>query len=403
MKAVNVIGIGYIGLPTALMLAAHGTQVIGTDLSQERVDALNAGTLPFEEKGLPELFEQARARVSFSTEYAATDMYIITVQTPYDKVSKRIDARYIQSAVSSVLAVCDDDAVICVESTISPGTIDDAVRPLVEASGKTVRLAHTPERIVPGDMVRELVENSRTIGADDETTAALIEALYKTFCVGEIVKTDVRTAELSKVVENTFRDVNIAFANELSRICEDEGIDVRELIAVANHHPRVNILSPGPGVGGHCIGVDPWFLVGDHPDLAVLIHAARTVNDGQPAYVLQRLRGIMDGCAMQDFSRVGLYGLTYKPNVDDVRESPGLQLLEQMKAKGFGGAVCYDPHVKRAIVERQVFDVEEFLAACDVVVVLMNHKEIHDIADRLADKIVFDTCDALRGQAKYRL
>ncbi len=403
MKPVNVIGIGYIGLPTCLMLAAHGTDVVGTDLNARLVDRLNGGELTFEEKGLPELFEQAKAHVSFSTRYAATDFYIIAVPTPYVKESKKIDAKYVVSAVQSVLAVCDEDAIICVESTISPGTIDNFVRPLAEQSGKRVHLVHTPERIVPGNMVYELVHNSRTIGADEAAAAARVETLYSTFCQGEIVKTDIRTAEMSKVVENTFRDINIAFANELSRICHREGIDVRELIAVANRHPRVDILSPGPGVGGHCISVDPWFLVGDYPDITPVITAARQVNDGQPAFVIERVREIMAAKGISDWSRVGLYGLTYKPNVDDVRESPALQMLECMDEQGLELPVCYDPFVTDTLSARQVHDFDAFLAASDLVVVLMGHRQIKEKAALLGGKIVFDTCAALGGQAEFML
>lgn len=252
--------------------------------------------------------------------------------------------------MNEVLDVCPKGAVIIIESTISPSTIDKCVRPLVEARGlkcgEDVHLAHAPERIIPGNMIYELTHNSRTIGADEPEIAERVKALYGSFCQGEIVLTDIRTAEMTKVVENTFRDINIAFANELAQICRADGMDVNEVIRIANKHPRVNILSPGPGVGGHCISVDPWFLVGDYPDIVNVIRAARKVNDGMPNFVLKRIHTVMQEHGLTDVSRVGLYGLTYKENVDDTRESPTLQLLHIMDEHLAGGLIkVYDPYV----------------------------------------------------------
>ncbi|MCL2545933.1 MAG: nucleotide sugar dehydrogenase [Oscillospiraceae bacterium] len=403
MKPINVIGLGYIGLPTALMLAANGVEVVGTDINQALVDKLNAGQLTFEENGLPELMEKASSKVKFSTVCADSGCYIIAVPTPYCADTKKIDAKYIVAAVKSVLEICSDGAIICVESTIAPGTIDEAVRPLVAASGKQVKLAHAPERVIPGNMVHELTNNSRTVGADDEETAERLVALYRTFCQSEIVTTDVKTAALSKVVENTYRDINIAFANELSRLCHFEGVDVRELVALANRHPRVNVHVPGPGVGGHCISVDPWFLVGDHPEVMTVVAASRAVNDGQPRYVFERLQAIMLTENITDFARVAFYGLTFKANVDDTRGSPGLQLFEEMQKDGICGATWYDPYVADKLVDGQVFTPDEFLANTDIVVILMPHDEIKENADALNGRVVFDTCDALGGDAGYVL
>ena len=262
MKMVNVKGLGYIGLPTALMLAAHGVQVIGTDKNEALVQSLREGKPTFEEKGLDELFAEAlKAGIQFQTGNVEADTYIIAVPTPYDRRTKKTDARYVTAAVDEVLSVCPKGAVIVIESTISPSTIDKFVRPLIQARGKKigedVYLAHAPERIIPGNMIYELTHNSRTIGADEPEIGERVKALYGSFCQGEIVLTDIRTAEMTKVVENTFRDINIAFANELAQICRADGMDVYEVIRIANKHPRVNILSPGPGVGGHCISVVP--------------------------------------------------------------------------------------------------------------------------------------------------
>ena len=253
---INVVGLGYIGLPTALMFAAHGVEVVGTDYNKKLVDTLNAGKTTFEEDGLDELYQAAVEKgIRFSHEYQSTDMYIVAVPTPYDKDSKKVDAGFVTRAVENVMEVCPKGAVIVVESTVSPGTIDKYVRPVVEARGfvigEDVHLVHAPERIIPGNMVYELKHNSRTIGADSPAVGEKVKALYASFCEGDIVVTDIRTAEMTKVVENTFRDINIAFANELAKICRSDNMDVYEIIRIANKHPRVNILSPGPGVGGH--------------------------------------------------------------------------------------------------------------------------------------------------------
>ncbi|NLZ61309.1 MAG: nucleotide sugar dehydrogenase, partial [Acholeplasmataceae bacterium] len=267
---INVIGLGYIGLPTALMMASHGIEVIGTDCNEDLVATLKAGKTTFKEDGLDDLFHAALdAGIKFSSEYQKTDTYIISVPTPYDKFSKKVDPTYVISAVKDVMRVCPKGAIVVIESTVSPGTIDKYVRPEIEKDGfvigRDINLVHAPERIIPGNMVYELLHNNRTIGADDRAIGERVKKYYSSFCQGEIVVTSIRTAEMTKVVENTFRAVNIAFANELCRICRHDNIDVYEIIKICNMHPRVNILQPGPGVGGHCISVDPWFLVGDYP------------------------------------------------------------------------------------------------------------------------------------------
>lgn len=392
---INVIGLGYIGLPTALMLASHGVEVIGTDYNEELVATLNAGKTTFKEKGLDELFADAlKAGIRFSTEYQVTDTYIVSVPTPYDKFSKKVDACYIISAVKSVMQVCPKGATVVIESTVSPGTIDKFIRPVIEENGfvigEDINLVHAPERIIPGNMVHELLHNDRTIGADDKTVGEKIKALYASFCEGEIVVTDIRTAEMTKVVENTFRAVNIAFANELAKICRHDNMDVYEIIRICNMHPRVNILQPGPGVGGHCISVDPWFLVGDYPSLAKVIDESMKTNDGMPDFVLNRIYEIMQENGISDVSRVGLYGLTYKENVDDMRESPTLQLLESQARHLAAPLKVYDPFITEDVVENQYHDLDEFLADTDLVVVMVKHNEIKDNMDKLSGKIVLD-------------
>ncbi len=406
---INVIGLGYIGLPTALMFAAHGCPVVGTDYNPQLVATLNAGHATFEEKGLDALFQDAlTAGIRFSSAYQKTDLYIIAVPTPYDKDSKKIDPSYVIGALKNVMEVCPKGATVVIESTISPGTIDKFVRPVVTAAGFTIgediHLVHAPERIIPGNMVYELEHNSRTIGADEPEIGEMVKATYASFCKGEIVVTDIRTAEMTKVVENTFRDINIAFANELAKICRSDNMDVYEIIRIANKHPRVNILSPGPGVGGHCISVDPWFLVGDYPQLAKMILCARTTNDGMPDFVLERVRDVMKEAGLIDLTRVGFYGLTYKENVDDVRESPTLQLLDSMDRHLAGSLVkVYDPWVKRDLVSNQYHDFDEFLNAVDLVVVMVAHSQLRNNMEKLEGKVVLDTryCCFLPGT--YRL
>lgn len=392
---VNVIGLGYIGLPTALMMASHGVEVIGTDYNKELVATLNAGKTTFKEKGLDELFQNAlNAGIKFTTEYQVTDTYIVSVPTPYDKFSKKVDACYVVEAVKDVMRVCPKGATVVVESTVSPGTIDKYVRPVIEENGFTIgediNLVHAPERIIPGNMVYELLHNNRTIGADDKVIGEKVKVLYSSFCQGEIVVTDIRTAEMTKVVENTFRAVNIAFANELAKICRHDNMDVYEIIKICNMHPRVNILQPGPGVGGHCISVDPWFLVGDYPSLAKVIDESMKTNDGMPDFVLNRIYEIMKEKELTDVSRVGLYGLTYKENVDDMRESPTLQLLESQERHLATGLKVYDPFITKDVVKNQYHDLDSFLADVDMVVVMVKHTEIRKNVDKLADKVVLD-------------
>lgn len=405
---INVIGLGYIGLPTALMLAAHGVEVVGTDYNKELVATLNAGKTTFKEKGLDELFADAvKGGIRFTTEYQVTDTYVVSVPTPYDKFSKKVDACYVVSAVKSVMAVCPKGATVVIESTVSPGTIDKYVRPAIEENGfvigQDIHLVHAPERIIPGNMIYELLHNNRTIGADDVQIGEKVKAMYASFCLGEIVVTDIRTAEMTKVVENTFRAVNIAFANELAKICRHDDMDVYEIIRICNMHPRVNILQPGPGVGGHCISVDPWFLVGDYPSLTRVIGESMQINDSMPDYVLNRIHEIMKEKGLTDVSRVGLYGLTYKENVDDMRESPTLQLLESQERHLAAPLKVYDPFITQNVVPNQYHDLDQFLADTDLVVIMVKHSEIREQMDKLAGKTVLDCHNICNLPGVYHL
>lgn len=405
---VNVIGLGYIGLPTALMMASHGIEVVGTDYNCELVNTLKSGRTTFQEKGLNELFSDAlQSGIQFTTEYQITDTYVVSVPTPYDNFSKKIDASYVVDSVKTIIDICPKGATIVIESTVSPGTIDKFVRSVIEERGSVIgqdiHLVHAPERIIPGNMIYELLHNNRTIGADSIEIGEKVKSLYASFCLGDIVITDIRTAEMTKVVENTYRAVNIAFANELAKICRYDGMDVYEIIKICNMHPRVNILQPGPGVGGHCISVDPWFLVGDYPSLTKVIGESMKMNDSMPDFVLNRIYEIMKENNITDCSRVGLYGLTYKENVDDCRESPTLQLLESQKRHLAAPLKVYDPFVEYDLVENQYHDFEKFLEDLDLVVIMVGHRQIREHMDMLQGKTIFDTRNCCDLKGTYRL
>ncbi|MYL36420.1 nucleotide sugar dehydrogenase [Halobacillus litoralis] len=405
---INIIGLGYIGLPTALMFAKSGMKVVGTDLNANLVNTLQEGRLTFEEEGLNELFRNALSNdIEFSTKYQRAHTYILAVPTPYMEKNKKLDPSYVISALNSVLNVCEKGAIIIIESTVSPGTIDKYIRPEIEnrdfAIGEDVHVLHAPERIIPGNMIYELEYNSRTIGADNLKIGKKVKSLYANFCKADIEVTDIRSAEMSKVVENTYRDINIAFANELAKICRVDNMDVYEIIRIANMHPRVNIMQPGPGVGGHCISVDPWFLVGDYPDLTNLILTARKTNDSMPSHVLGRIRDVMREHNVKDISKVGLYGLSYKENVDDTRESPTLQMLNLMEDHLAFGAKVFDPLVKRKVANNQYYDFKEFLSGLEVVVVMVGHDHIMENIKYIEGKVILDTKNVISLNNKYSL
>lgn len=405
---INIIGLGYIGLPTALMFASAGNKVVGTDINERHIKDLENGILYFKEKGMEELFEKALANnIQFSTKPVESDIYIVTVPTPYINETKKVDMTYVINAVESILKVAKKGTTLVIESTISPGAIDNYVRPHLKKCGitigKDIHLVHAPERILPGNMIYELEHNSRTIGADDYKVAEKIKKLYESFCKAEIVITDIKSAEMSKVIENTFRDINIAFANELAIICREAGLDVYEIIKIANKHPRVNILQPGPGVGGHCISVDPWFLIGDYPKLTRLIGTARNINDGMPYYVFNRIRQIMKENNIKKVSEVGLYGLSYKENVDDTRESPTLQLLEVFRNNVGEEPIVYDPFIEKKITQNQLFDLSSFLKKTKLFVIMVSHRQLGEILEQIKDKVVFDTKNVIESKNVYKL
>lgn len=405
---INVIGLGYIGLPTALMLSINGVDVIGTDINDELISTLNAGKVTFKEKGLADVFRDALSKgIKFTSKYQETDMYIISVPTPYDKFTKKVDAGYVVNALNCILDVCNKGTIVIIESTISPGTIDKYIRPAIKNRGfiigSDIHIVHAPERIIPGNMLHELVNNNRTIGADSVEIGEKVKRIYSSFCKGEIVITDIKTAEMTKVVENTFRAVNIAFANELAKICRYSNIDVYEIIKICNMHPRVSILQPGPGVGGHCISVDPWFLVGDYPLLTNVIYESMKVNDSMPDFVLNRIREIMSERNINNLEKVGLYGLTYKENVDDLRESPTLQLLESQFKHLAKGLKVYDPMIDKIVVDNQYNDFNKFVEDIDLIVIMVKHKHIIENLELIKNKIILDCCNIVNYKGVYHI
>jgi UDP-N-acetyl-D-mannosaminuronic acid dehydrogenase len=396
---INVIGLGYIGLPTALIMAANGQSVVGTDRDPDRVRLLNQSQMPFAEKQMRQMFDEAvRNNIEFSEQCVPADIYIVAVPTPYDKVSKKVNIDFIADAVKSALHACNDGSIVVIESTIPPGTIEIIAKNIIEPysaqTGKGIFMAHAPERIIPGSMISELGNNARVIGVEKAFVGGILKKVYGSFCRSEIIITDIRTAEMVKVVENTYRDVNIAFANELVRICREGSMNVYDIIKIANMHPRVNILQPGPGVGGHCISVDPWFLVGDYPGLVNIILAARKINDAMPEYVLQRVSEIMREHRIGS-EKVGFYGLTYKENIDDTRESPTLQLLDKIKLHLGTPPKVFDPLIDKKVADNQYCDFDEFIEDIDLLVIMVAHDHIARVKEKIKDKVVLDTRNVL--------
>jgi UDP-N-acetyl-D-mannosaminuronic acid dehydrogenase len=401
MKLVTI-GLGYIGLPTSIMFAKHGVDVIGVDVQQEVVDSLNHGKIHIEEPGLQEALEEVMETGKFkaSTEPEKADAFIIAVPTPNkDDQYKSVDLKYVLSAVENMIPYLEKNNTVIVESTIAPRTTDDHVKPLLEKAGFTIGedlfLVHCPERVLPGQIMHELIYNNRIIGGVTEACKQAGANLYRTFVQGELILTDAKTAEMSKLMENTYRDVNISLANELVKICTKLGINALDVIEMANKHPRVNLHSPGPGVGGHCLAVDPYFIVAEAPEQAKIIYQARDINVSMPSFVVEQVAKILGG--IED-KKITVFGLTYKGNVDDVRESPAMDIYGELKAAGAKEVVAYDPHVKKDWVEK---DIEVAVKNSSLVLVLTDHSEFKSIETNdlagMAVKQIFDTKNIVKN------
>ncbi|WP_414044584.1 nucleotide sugar dehydrogenase [Macrococcus equi] len=392
----TTIGLGYIGLPTSIMFAKHGVDVLGVDIKQEAVDKLNAGQIHIEEPGLQEALDEVIASGKFraSTKPEEADVYIIAVPTPNnDDEHKSCDNSIVMAGVESIVPLLKKGDTVIVESTIAPRTMDDFVKPYLEskgfAIGEDIFLVHCPERVLPGQIMHELIHNNRIIGG---ITPACIEAgkkVYGTFVQGEMIETQAKTAEMSKLMENTYRDVNIALANELAKICNKLNINVHDVIAMANKHPRVNLHTPGPGVGGHCLAVDPYFIIAEAPEEAKLIKLARDINVSMPEYVVNYTKKAL---AKVGGNKVTVFGLTYKGDVDDIRESPAFDIYEMLKQENGLEVTAFDPHVQLDWVEK---DIDKALEGSSLVVVLSDHSEFKVLKDEdfkaMKDKVIFDT------------
>jgi UDP-N-acetyl-D-mannosaminuronic acid dehydrogenase len=390
MTAICVLGLGYIGLPTGSMFALAGNDVIGVDPSPRVQAALQAGLASLEEPELQTLVTAAinSGRLTVKTRPEPADAFIIAVPTPLDTGTSSADLRYVKQAARDIAQLLRRGNLVVLESTVPPGTTRDVLTPLLAESGLRPGLdfhvAHCPERVLPGRILVELEQNDRLAGGLTPACAEEAAELYRSFVKGAIMRTDATTAELVKVMENTFRDVNVALANEFALIAERIGVDVWEAIKLANHHPRVNVLKPGPGVGGHCIAVDPWFLVGAAPDLAALIRAARRVNDGMPSHVVDRLMAMVAPPAP-----VAVLGVAYKAEVDDIRESPALRVAELAVERGYSVRLC-DPHVRPDTpgLPAPLLALPQALRDAQAILLLVDHRAFHDLDVDLAASLM---------------
>lgn len=397
-------GLGYIGLPTSIMFAKHNVEVVGVDVRPTVIDSLNAGKIHLEEPGLQEalteVVENGKFRASLSPE--AADVFIVAVPTPNnDDLNKSCDLSFVLSAVTNVLPFLEQGNTLIIESTIAPRSMDDYVRPLVEQAGFKVGedlfLVHCPERVLPGQILHELIHNNRIVGGVTPACTKAGVNVYKTFVQGEIIETTAKTAEMSKLMENTFRDVNIALANEMTKVCHELDIDALEVIQMANKHPRVNLHTPGPGVGGHCLAVDPYFIVSKAPQSAKLIKLARDINTSMPHYVVEKTNALLDKV---NGKVVTVFGLTYKGNVDDIRESPALEIYEMLKAEGKYEVRAYDPHVNNPIVTK---DLAAATKGTDLILILTDHNEFktldYNLLEIMSTKQIFDTKNVVQNRS----
>ncbi|TMO46870.1 UDP-N-acetyl-D-mannosamine dehydrogenase [Pseudoalteromonas ruthenica] len=409
-ETVSVIGLGYIGLPTAAVVASRGINVIGVDVNQQAVDTINEGKIHIVEPDLDIVVRGvvATGNLRATTEAQRADAFMVAVPTPFkdnDSGPVEADLSYIQSAAKAIAPVLEKGNLVVLESTSPVGATEQLAAWLSEArpdlsfpqqvgDNADIKIAHCPERVLPGYVLQELVSNDRVIGGMSQACSKRAVELYENFVRGECIITNARTAEMAKLTENSFRDVNIAFANELSLICDKLKINVWELIRLANRHPRVNILNPGPGVGGHCIAVDPWFIVSSAPEQAQLIKQARLVNDGKPSYVVEQIKQAAD-----EFKRpvIACLGLSFKADIDDLRESPALDIVSDLAQQQIGAILAVEPNIDELPSHLgaqgvELTSLEQALELANIVVVLVDHKQFKN-ADKteFARKVVIDT------------
>lgn len=415
MRKICVLGLGYIGLPTALLFATNGYEVVGVDINRSIVEKVNQKSISFEEAGLQELLIKAidshRFRASTMPEKA--DVFIIAVPTPFDKKNRMADLSYVIDATKSIAPFLEKGNLVILESTVSPGACEKCIIPILEQNCNAGKgglkatedffVAHCPERAMPGNTLHEMVNNDRIIGGIDEKSLELASDLYKSFVKGNLYITSIGTAEMVKLMENTYRDINIALANEFAQIAEEAGINVWDAIELANKHPRVNILNPGPGVGGHCIAVDPWFLT-EGSTKSRIISLAREINDGMPVHVLHEVRKMLNDIKREELS-ITIFGVAYKGDIGDTRETPALKFIRLAEKERYRVKI-YDPHVKGEDFEYPLLSLEDAVKNSDCIVVLTDHNEFKSLSpDKIGEfmrtKKIFDTRNCLEHE-KWR-
>jgi len=396
MAKICVIGLGYIGLPTALLLS-KSHNVYGCDINPVVVSKINSKEMPFFEPGMEEVIRDTN--IIAATQPVQADVFVICVPTPFDKEVRMADLRFVKQALESIIPYLVSGNLVVIESTITPGSCEKIAIPILERSklivGKDIFLSHCPERAIPGKTFYEMVNNDRIVGGINSTSTDLTADIYRSFVKGTIHKTDIRTAEFVKLIENTFRDVNIALANELAMLSEDIDINIWKAIELANKHPRVNILSPGPGVGGHCIAVDPWFLT-ESTCKTKLISMSREINDGMPSYIVSKAKRIFSDAGIKD-PIVTIFGVAYKGNIDDTRETPALKLIKLCEKEGWTVKI-FDPRVKK--FEYPLLSFEEAVQNTNLIIIEVDHDDFKKldakkVRDLVKSKIILDTKNLL--------
>ncbi|AMK16120.1 nucleotide sugar dehydrogenase [Methanobrevibacter olleyae] len=396
-----IVGQGYIGLPTAALFAKNGCEVLGVDVNEEIVKKLNQGIAHIEEPGISDSIKNAveEGHYHASSKVEEADTFIITVPTPYLKEDLSCDLTYVISACKSILDVLKKGNIVIIESTIAPMSTDEIIKPIFEKKGfvigKDLFLAHCPERVLPGQIMEELVNNNRIVGGITEECSRKAADIYRTFVKGEIIETEAKTAELSKCMENTFRDVNIALANELAKIGAEIGVNALDVIEMANKHPRVNIHSPGPGVGGHCLAIDPYFIYAKAPDVAKIIKLARDTNNSMPGFVIENTGKILSNLD-KEAKKISVFGVAYKGNTDDARESPAFEIITGLKTAGYEIAI-HDPHFDNS----EYLDFDEAIKDSSLILILTDHDQFKDLdydllCKNMKTKIIFDTKNIIK-------
>ncbi|MDF2592064.1 MAG: UDP-N-acetyl-D-mannosamine dehydrogenase [Clostridia bacterium] len=399
MEKICVLGLGYIGLPTAAVFASKGFKVYGVDIKKDIIESLRMGRIHIEEPLLTQLVLKTIASGNLLPKEVPeeADVFIIAVPTPKTQENK-CELKYVIEAARSIVPYIRKGNIIILESTVTPGTTEEVIKPIIEESGlvvgEEIYLAHCPERVLPGSILDEITKNGRIIGGYTKECASKAKVIYQSFVSGQIILTDLKTAEMTKLVENIFRDVNIAFANELVKVCDALRIDAMEVIELANKHPRVNILQPGPGVGGHCLAIDPYYLISSVPELTKLISTARDINCSMPSFIVTKVEKMLEGIKNP---KIVVFGITYKENIGDVRESPSLEVIRILKDKNYEVVVC-DPHVQDKLY--QLEEIYKSVVGADIIIILVAHDEFKSldigfVSQSMRTPLIFDAKNIL--------